>query len=57
MNEYFKSTEIVSATHADKRTVPRYTFIATVDIVEPVTDTRFWDGSPKSAAKVVIWIF
>jgi len=41
MNEYFKSAEIVSATHADKRTVPRYTFIATVDIIEPVTDTRF----------------
>lgn len=41
MNEYFKSTEDTSATFANKRTVPRYTFIATVDIVEPVTDTRF----------------
>jgi hypothetical protein len=41
MNDYFKSTESTSATFANKRTVPRYTFIATVDIVEPVTDTRF----------------
>jgi hypothetical protein len=41
MNDYFKTTENTTATFANQRTVPRYTFIATVDIVEPVTDTKF----------------
>ena len=41
MNDYFKSTVSSSATFANKRTVPRYMFIATVDIVEPVTDIKF----------------
>ena len=41
MNEYFKSAESASSTFANKRTVPRYTFIASVDIIEPVTDTKF----------------
>lgn len=41
MNDYFKTNENAKSTFADLRTVPRYTFIATVDIVEPVTDTKF----------------
>ena len=41
MNDYFTSASDTSSAQVNKRTVPRYTFIATVDIVEPVTDTHF----------------
>src|SRR5579863_2092345 len=41
MNDYFNSAADKSQTLINKRTVPRFTFIASADIVEPVTDTHF----------------
>lgn len=40
MNDSTVSPANAGAQYPEKRTVPRYTFIATVDIVEPVSDMR-----------------
>jgi len=40
VNGPFDSTTDVGSQYREKRTVPRYEFIATVELIEPVSDVR-----------------